>query len=223
MTALATISKQFEMRIEEIKQIDGIQVGHVCFRICLEQRFWNWNWWHWTACENADGSEVDYSVFVTFSMEITSSEIVDKSYYPYRLYNKNFKQQRIEHTRLKNIWDNYILFPKGIENYTTYSENIVGTFQQNILNEFIAHLGTLRFDMLEGELTSPENSINFKELYNLPNIIISFEIEQCVVCYEKTRTFTNCSHFLCIACASRLQTQPKRCPLCRESPIYIQK
>jgi hypothetical protein len=208
------------MRLEEIDRVDGIPIDYICFRIFLEERYWNWNWWHWS-----ENNTMDYSVFVTFSMDILSSEIVDPSYYPYPLYNnKIFKQQRIEHVRLEDVWNNYILFPPKADNCTMYPETIsISTFQQKILDEFIHHLGTLKLDLLEGVLYSTEHTLNFKELYSLSNVELAFKIEQCVVCYEKTRTFTNCKHFLCVTCASRLQTLPKRCPVCRHAPLSIQK
>ena len=53
-----------------------------------------------------------------------------------------------------------------------------------------------------------------------PVVLSTSEESDCVICYEKTKSVTNCSHYICFSCIRKyLKTNRQRfqCPYCRSS------
>ena len=57
-------------------------------------------------------------------------------------------------------------------------------------------------------------------------------MNECCICYQETNIKTNCGHYICLACISRLKTdwtedeftifiKGHKCPLCRHYIMYV--
>ena len=94
------------------------------------------------------------------------------------------------------------------------------------LCEFLRIIPTLKFNKFEGKFCKT-NHFYIDDLFKFNNTTIS-ECDECVVCYEKTKSRTPCGHYLCYKCNENIDTNldlddnPERpCPVCRKDIIYI--
>ena len=222
---MRVLSAKLEMKIDDVvDQIDGISIQSIIFRIILHQSYFNWNWWHWHSGSSLD--DMQYYVNSSLNMEIMSDEceINGQTIKPYSLYHYTFSQQRFEDTEISKIWDQFIIIPEFFsgESYRD-SDPLQVIFTQSIFKQFIEHLDSLKFNILDGVFRSTTKGLDWSPLYSLKNIVLFSPIDQCVVCYESTRTQTQCKHFLCLLCVVNIKIIPKRCPLCRSQPLIMLK
>lgn len=225
-TNLCRLTSTLEMKIEDvIEQIDEIPIQYVIFRISLAQSFFNWNWWHWQMNSNLDSSEngIYYCVRYSLSMDIyaNENEILGTNLNPFCLYQYTFSQKKLEETKIQDIWDQLVLIPNEFTEDLN-QETVQVVFTQSIFNKFVFHLGSLQFNNLEGAFVSTSKGLDWSMMYALKNVTLIAPVDQCVVCYESTRTVTHCNHPICIKCLRSLQS-PKKCPMCRTFPITMQK
>ena len=68
-----------------------------------------------------------------------------------------------------------------------------------------------------------DNEFKISQDRELEDLTISLfgdapDIDECCVCYEKTKLKTNCKHTLCLPCWNQLKED--KCPMCRGELIY---
>lgn len=83
--------------------------------------------------------------------------------------------------------------------------------------KIIDGLKDIKFDTLSGEFINPnklvQSSYQYKilSMFHHPNI--EMEYSECCVCFEYTKTKTECNHHLCLRCTQKIKKNT--CPLCR--------
>jgi hypothetical protein len=97
-------------------------------------------------------------------------------------------------------------------------------FATKLLDEVLPNLklrrnGKMNFEK-DGEDTVVGEIKNLFGEIEMPNLVM--DKCECVVCYEKTQTKTDCEHSLCYRCWSKLKEVDGAlpCPMCRESIWY---
>ena len=84
---------------------------------------------------------------------------------------------------------------------------------------------TVKFSKILGMFTLVPRNYSFCAAFGIgeKHGIVS-EIDDCVVCYDKTKTRTPCKHLLCIPCWAKIKIKPlvvnevyevRECPVCR--------
>jgi hypothetical protein len=104
------------------------------------------------------------------------------------------------------------------------TEEEIGDFATKLLEEVLPNLKLRRNGKMNFEKDGEDAVVGeIKDLFGemeMPNLVT--DKCECVVCYEKTQTKTDCEHSLCYRCWSKLKevdgTLP--CPICRESIWY---
>ncbi len=97
-------------------------------------------------------------------------------------------------------------------------------FATKLLDEVLPNLKLRRNGKMNFEKDGEDAVVGeIKNLFGeieMPNLII--DKCECVVCYEKTQTKTDCEHSLCYRCWSKLKEVDGAlpCPMCRESIWY---
>ena len=83
----------------------------------------------------------------------------------------------------------------------------------------------LKFDKLEGKFIT-EKEIPYYDLFKFDNTEIT-DVQNCVICYENTKSKTPCNHAICFACNENISVKfdndecPTRdCPMCRKDILY---
>jgi hypothetical protein len=100
----------------------------------------------------------------------------------------------------------------------------IGEFAVKLLDEVLPNLKLRRNGKMNFEKDGEDAVVGeIKNLFGeieMPNLII--DKCECVVCYEKTQTKTDCEHSLCYRCWSKLKEVDGAlpCPMCRESIWY---
>ena len=104
------------------------------------------------------------------------------------------------------------------------TEEEIGDFATKLLEEVLPNLklgrnGKMNFEKDGEDAVVGEIKNLFGEI-EMPNLVI--DKCECVVCYEKTQTKTDCEHSLCYRCWSKLKEVDGAlpCPMCRESIWY---
>jgi hypothetical protein len=97
----------------------------------------------------------------------------------------------------------------------------IGEFAVKLLDEVLPNLKLRRNGKMNFEKDGEDAVVGeIKNLFGeieMPNLII--DKCECVVCYEKTQTKTDCEHSLCYRCWSKLKEVDGSlpCPICREA------
>lgn len=100
----------------------------------------------------------------------------------------------------------------------------IGEFVVKLLDEVLPNLKLRRNGKMNFEKDGEDAVVGeIKNLFGeieMPNLVI--DKCECVVCYEKTQTKTDCEHSLCYRCWSKLKEVDGAlpCPMCRESIWY---
>lgn len=105
------------------------------------------------------------------------------------------------------------------------SNNLVDQFT-DCLNQVAAILQVINFDVMEGKFTLQTTAKKtFCEAFNITNERVVCSLQECCVCYTKTKTKPECGHTLCIPCWAKIKDTPddpdddefrsKKCPICR--------
>lgn len=100
----------------------------------------------------------------------------------------------------------------------------IGEFAVKLLDEVLPNLKLRRNGKMNFEKDGEDAVVGeIKNLFGeieMPNLVI--DKCECVVCYEKTQTKTDCEHSLCYRCWSKLKEVDGAlpCPMCRESIWY---
>jgi hypothetical protein len=101
----------------------------------------------------------------------------------------------------------------------------------SVLKHIHKDIKVMKFDKLNGVLTTPENK-HPKEApyiwghYDLTNLPCDEEHpEECSVCLDTTKTTTACGHKLCVACWSSIKRNGDElpCPICRDDLFQTRK
>ena len=101
----------------------------------------------------------------------------------------------------------------------------------HLLEECLKVIVTVKFSKRYGKFTlRPPPTYSFCEAYAIKeehNVVSAYK--DCVVCYDKTKTLTNCQHSLCIPCWVKIEEKPiehehddctaRKCPICRK-PLF---
>ena len=107
---------------------------------------------------------------------------------------------------------------------------------ESVLKHIHKDIKVMKFDKLNGVLTTPENK-HPKEApyiwghYDLTNLPCDEEHpEECSVCLDTTKTTTPCGHKLCVSCWSSIKKKRETqapsvlpCPICRDDLFQIKK
>jgi len=102
---------------------------------------------------------------------------------------------------------------------------------ESVLKHIHKDIKVMKFDKLNGVLTTPENK-HPKEApyiwghYDLTNLPCDEEHpEECSVCLDTTKTTTACGHKLCVACWSSIKRNGDElpCPICRDDLFQTRK
>ena len=137
-----------------------------------------------------------------YRLAISSEEIYDDDCNEYRLYTK-------------------ILYVSREEEYFTKIMNML-EWNKDILSNLV-------YDNKQGKLIDKRVSRTITEIEKIDDIrmnymgnMISNEMEECCVCYEKTNSKTDCGHTLCLQCAMKIKEESdendekhRNCPMCR--------
>ena len=101
------------------------------------------------------------------------------------------------------------------------TEKEIGDFATKLLEEVLPNLKLGRNGKMSFEKDGEDAVVGeIKDLFGeieMPNLVM--DKCECVVCYEKTQTKTDCEHSLCYRCWSRVKKVDGivPCPMCRES------
>ena len=122
--------------------------------------------------------------------------------------------------------DRYILY---FNNYGVIEfENINNQFVFDIFHRTANILPRLRFDIARGILTTDpllsDQLIFFDKLLAMATTAttatnIKYRFEECVVCYNKTKTTLRCEHICCIMCLTKITN--RKCPVCRKKILTV--
>jgi hypothetical protein len=102
---------------------------------------------------------------------------------------------------------------------------------ESVLKHIHKDIKIMKFDKLNGVLTTPENK-HPKEApyiwghYDLTNLPCDDEHpEECSVCLDTTKTTTACGHKLCVGCWSSIKRNGDElpCPICRDDLFQTRK
>jgi len=154
------------------------------------------------------------NLIVNFTIEASNSRFTCDEYY---VYSKNLETIKGEDISFSSI----------------SLEMIVGYFEK-----IIEIIPTLHLDKYDARLTDEPNiyTEELLERFKFENTELKFDI--CSVCHEVCGTITyECKHYLCIECCGKIaETEHdchpdglcddcgfKKCPLCRESFLNLQK
>jgi len=143
---------------------------------------------------------------------------------------KEFLKNVSLHIESRDIWvtidgdyDALRLYNSAIT--TIESNNLVDQFT-DCLNQVAAILQVINFDVMEGKFTLQTTAKKtFCEAFNITNERVVCSLQECCVCYTKTKTKPECGHTLCIPCWAKIKDTPddpdddefrsKKCPICR--------
>jgi hypothetical protein len=111
-------------------------------------------------------------------------------------------------------------------------------YLEYIVKKILWVLKNITIDKLNGQFVAFRKPINnkfdelwiefcqeFKEVEHL-----ELTIKECCVCFTMTKTITNCGHFVCLECISKLRIEPPEapehnqrisCPMCRQRILSI--
>jgi hypothetical protein len=127
---------------------------------------------------------------------------------------------------------NFILYcPLFEENYTQSNEERIDLFILKMVCDLLVKLKKLVIDRLNGVFCFASPDLYANEELMLAFISefkdhdsIKLNIDECCVCYNPTRTITNCGHALCLECISNFPSSSLmlECPLCRQIVIALQ-
>lgn len=99
-----------------------------------------------------------------------------------------------------------------------YDDKRDGPFHQFSLDGKLLKKGFFKENKLQG--WAKINEIYGVFVDNKAIVLSSDTQNDCIICYDKTKSKTNCNHYICFSCAKKLLMQPSsrtHCPYCRTS------
>lgn len=81
--------------------------------------------------------------------------------------------------------------------------------------ESIDEFKLIKYSKTQGFYQEKKHFVDPVEFLFLETDEIKLNIQDCVVCYDKTKDKLDCSHYLCAHCHQKLKKQ--KCPICRKN------